>query len=421
MSQLFTGARQRLEEAAHYLDVHDDVMEQLRYPKETLAATLHVRMDDGSTRSFKAWRCRYNDTRGPTKGGIRFHPDVNIDEVMTLAFWMTLKCAVANIPYGGGKGGVAVDARALSRTELERLSRAYVQAFARFIGPERDVPAPDMYTNGIVMAWMADEYSKMVGAPTPAVITGKPLALGGSLGRDDATGRGGFIVLKRLEKELGLAPGKTRVALQGFGNASFHCARLLHDDGYRIVGLSDSRAAVLDADGIDPYAAMAHKTETGGLASLATSAGRETDNTGLLTCDCDVLIPAALENQITAENADSVQASVILELANGPTAPEADKRLAAAGKVVVPDILANAGGVTVSYFEWVQNKSGFYWNLAEVQRRLAEVLEPEAERIWALRKDKGIDMRTAAYVHALGRLADAIDARGTKDYFNPGR
>jgi len=417
MSDLFAGARQRLDEAARHLDVHDDVMEQLRYPKETLAATLHVRMDDGSTRSFKAWRCRYNDSRGPTKGGIRFHPDVNIDEVMTLAFWMTFKCAVANIPYGGGKGGVAVDAKALSRTELERLSRAYVQAFARFIGPDRDVPAPDMYTNGIVMAWMADEYSKMADAPTPAVITGKPLALGGSVGRGDATGRGGFLVLKRLEKELGIAPGKSRVALQGFGNAAYHCARLLHDDGYRIVGLSDSRSAVVDQDGIDPYAAMAHKSEHGSLARLAA----ETDNAGLLTCDCDVLIPAALENQITTDNADAIQASVILELANGPTSPEADQKLAEAGKVVVPDILANAGGVTVSYFEWVQNKSGFYWDEAEVHRRLAEALEPEAERIWSVRADKGTDMRTAAYVHALGRLADAVDARGTKEYFNPGR
>ncbi len=416
---LFDGARKRLDEAARHLDVHADVMEQLRYPKETLAATLAVRMDDGSTRSFKAWRCRYNDTRGPTKGGIRFHPGVNIDEVMTLAFWMTFKCAVANLPYGGGKGGVAVDVKALSRTELERLSRAYVQAFARFIGPDRDIPAPDMYTNGIVMAWMADEYSKMADAPTPAVITGKPVALGGSLGRDDATGRGGFRVLKRLGTALGLATGRSRVALQGFGNAAFHCARLLHDDGYRIVALSDSRSAVYDADGIDPHAAMAHKRKTGSLAGLAGN-GREIDNAGLLECDCDVLIPAALENQITADNAAAIQASVILELANGPTAPEADAVLAAAGKVVVPDILANAGGVTVSYFEWVQNKSGFYWDTEEVHRRLSQALEPEAERIWALREDKGFDMRTAAYVHALARIAEAVAARGTKAYFNPG-
>ncbi len=420
MTDLFDEARQRLDRAAEHLDIHDDVMEQLRYPKETLAATLPVRMDDGSTRSFKAWRCRYDDTRGPTKGGIRFHPNVNIDEVMTLAFWMTFKCAVANLPYGGGKGGVAVDVKHLSRTELERLSRAYVQAFARFIGPERDVPAPDMYTNGIVMAWMADEYSKMADAPTPAVITGKPIALGGSQGRDDATGRGGYYVLRHLEKELGVAPEKSRVVLQGFGNASFHCARLLHDDGYKVVGLSDSRSAIYDPDGIDPHAAMAHKRKSGALAGAkGNGATKDLTNAELLEAECDVLVPAALENQITASNAEKIQAPVIVELANGPTMPEADPILAKAGKTVIPDILANSGGVTVSYFEWVQNKSGFYWDADEVHRRLKQTIAPEAERIWAMRKKKDIDMRTAAYVHALERIAEAVDARGTQDYFNP--
>lgn len=421
MDSLFHAARTRLDEAARHLDIHDDVMEQLRYPKETLAATLSVRMDDGSVQSFKAWRCRYNDTRGPTKGGIRYHPDVSIDEVMTLAFWMTLKCAVANIPYGGGKGGVAVDVKQLSRTELERLSRAYIQAFSRFIGPDRDIPAPDMYTNGIVMAWMADEYSKMADAPTPSVITGKPIALGGSQGRADATGRGGYYVIRKLEDELGLAPGKSRVVLQGFGNASFHCARLLHDDGYIIVGLSDSRNAIYDEDGLDPHAVMAHKRATG---SVSGASGNGTviamDNAALLTSDCDVLIPAAIENQITATNAAAVKASVILELANGPTAIEADPILAEAGKIVVPDVLANSGGVTVSYFEWVQNKSGFYWSEDEIHRRLREIIEPEAEKIWALAREKDIDMRTAAYVHALARIADAVEARGTQDYFRPG-
>lgn len=420
MTDLFDEARQRLDRAAEHLDIHDDVMEQLRYPKETLAATLSIRMDDGSIRSFKAWRCRYDDTRGPTKGGIRFHPNVNIDEVMTLAFWMTFKCAVANLPYGGGKGGVAVDVKQLSRTELERLSRAYVQAFARFIGPERDVPAPDMYTNGIVMAWMADEYSKMADAPTPAVITGKPIALGGSLGRDDATGRGGYYVIRHLEKELGVSPEKSRVVLQGFGNASFHCARLLHEDGFKVVGLSDSRSAVYDPDGIDPHAAMAHKRKAGTLAGVPSNgSAKDLTNAELLEAECDILIPAALENQITAANADKIQAPVIVELANGPTMPEADPILAKAGKVVVPDILANAGGVTVSYFEWVQNKSGFYWDVDEIQRRLKQTIAPEAERIWTMRQKKDIDMRTAAYVHALERIADAVDARGTQDYFNP--
>ena len=420
MDNMFQAARTRLDEAAKYLDIHEDVMEQLRYPKETLAATLSIRMDDGSVRSFKSWRCRYNDTRGPTKGGIRYHPNVSIDEVMTLAFWMTLKCAVANLPYGGAKGGVAVDVKQLSRTELERLSRAYVQAFARFIGPDRDIPAPDMYTNGIVMAWMADEYSKMADAPTPSVITGKPVALGGSEGRIDATGRGGYYVIRKLEDELRLAPGKSRVVLQGFGNASFHCARLLHDDGYVIVGLSDSRHAIYDPDGLDPHQVMAHKRATGSVSG-APSNGTLTEltNAELLESDCDLLIPAAIENQIIATNAAAIKASVIVELANGPTSIEADPILAAAGKIVVPDVLANAGGVTVSYFEWVQNKSGFYWDEAEIHTRLKAVIEPEAVKIWALAGEKGVDMRTAAYVHALGRIAEAVEARGTQEYFKP--
>ncbi len=420
MDNMFQAARTRLDEAAKYLDIHEDVMEQLRYPKETLAATLSIRMDDGSVRSFKSWRCRYNDTRGPTKGGIRYHPNVSIDEVMTLAFWMTLKCAVANLPYGGAKGGVAVDVKQLSRTELERLSRAYVQAFARFIGPDRDIPAPDMYTNGIVMAWMADEYSKMADAPTPSVITGKPVALGGSEGRIDATGRGGYYVIRKLEDELGLAPGKSRVVLQGFGNASFHCARLLHDDGYVIVGLSDSRHAIYDPDGLDPHQVMAHKRATGSVSG-APSNGTLTEltNAELLESDCDLLIPAAIENQIIATNAAAIKASVIVELANGPTSIEADPILAAAGKIVVPDVLANAGGVTVSYFEWVQNKSGFYWDEAEIHTRLKAVIEPEAVKIWALAGEKGVDMRTAAYAHALGRIAEAVEARGTQEYFKP--
>ena len=418
MGTLFTQARKRLKQAAKHLDIHPDIIEKLKYPKETLAVSLIVRMDNGSVMAFKAWRCRYDDTRGPTKGGIRFHPSVNIDEVMTLAFWMTFKCAVANLPFGGGKGGVSVDVKKLSRSELERLSRAYIQAFARFVGPNRDVPAPDMYTNGIVMAWMADEYAKMVDAPTPAVITGKPVALGGSLGRDDATGRGGHHVLRHLENDLGLTPEQTRVIVQGFGNAAFHCARLLHDDGYKILGVSDSRSAIYDPDGLDPYAVLEHKRRTHSVAGAPTrSQARELSNAELLESECDVLVPAALENQIIEENAGNIQARIILELANGPTTPAADQILLANGKIVIPDILANSGGVTVSYFEWVQNKAGYYWDLDEVHRKLKQIMEPETRRIWDLSNDKGIDMRTAAYVHALDRIAKAVEAHGTKAYF----
>ena len=418
-TDLFSTARERLDDAARYLDIEREVIEQLRYPKETLAATLLVRMDDGSRKAFKAWRCRYDDTRGPTKGGIRFHPAVNVDEVMTLAFWMTFKCAVANLPFGGAKGGVAVDVKTLSRAELERLSRSYVEGFSRFIGPERDIPAPDMYTNGIVMAWMADEYSTITGHPTPAIITGKPVALGGSLGRDDATGRGGYYVLRHLQAELGVSPEKSRVVLQGFGNASYHCARLLHDEGYRIVGLSDSASAIYDPDGMDPYAVMDHKTRNRGLAGAPTrGVSRQLDNAELLEAECDVLIPAAVENQITEANAANVKAPVILELANGPVTPAADAILDRNGVTVVPDILANSGGVTVSYFEWVQNKTGYYWPVEEIHSKLKAGLEPETRRIWDLARDKAVNLRTAAYVHGLERIGQAVEARGTKAFFS---
>ena len=418
MAGLFTKARKRLKAAAKVIDVDPDVLEKLKYPKETLSANLMVRMDDGSRRSFKAFRCRYDDTRGPTKGGIRYHPQVNLDEVMALAFWMTFKCAVANLPYGGAKGGICVDPRKLSNSELERLSRAFVQAYSSFIGPERDIPAPDVYTNQMVMGWMADEYAAFLGRPAPAVITGKPIALGGSLGRDDATGRGGYYVLRHLEKDLNVSPEKTRVVLQGFGNASFHCARLLHGDGFRVIGLSDSKGAIYDPDGMDPIAVMEHKRTKRTLAGAPTNGTAvEMSNEELLESECDLLIPAALENQIHEDNAANVKAPLILELANGPITPAGDRILNANGVIVVPDILANAGGVTVSYFEWVQNKSGLYWTRDEVQKRLKDFITPEAERIWALKQDKGIDMRTAAYVHALDRIAGAVAAHGTRAFF----
>lgn len=418
MSRLFSKARKRLKAAAKHLDVDREIIEKLRYPKETLAASVVIRMDDGSRRVFKGFRCRYDDTRGPTKGGIRFHPKVSMDEVMALAFWMTFKCAVVNLPYGGGKGGVVVDAHKLSKAELERLSRAYVQAFARFIGPERDIPAPDMYTNAMVMGWMADEYANIVGHPSPAVITGKPIALGGSLGREDATGRGGYYVVRLLENDLGLSPEKSRVVVQGFGNVAYFFAQLMHNDGYRICAVSDSRSAIYDPDGLDPAAVLAHKRQTGRLAGAPTnSAGQEITNNELLELECDLLVPAAMENQIIEENAEEIKAPLILELANGPITPAADAILNRRGVKVIPDILANAGGVTVSYFEWVQNKAGYYWTLEVIRDRLRAIMEPETRRVWDLARQKGIDMRTAAYVHALDRIAGAVAAHGTKAFF----
>ncbi len=417
-STLFSKARKRLKQAGKYIDVDPDVMVKLSSPQETNVASLYVRMDDGKLKAFKAWRCRYDDTRGPTKGGIRYHPKVSMDEVVAMAFWMTFKAAVVNLPFGGGKGGVAVDPRQLSPIELEQLSRTYVRAFAGVLGPDRDIPAPDVYTNAMIMGWMAHEYSTIVGHPSPAVITGKPIVLGGSLGRETATGRGGYYILRKLEEPFGLPPEGTRIIFQGFGNASIHCALPLFDDGYRIVGVSDSRSALFDPDGMDPHAVLEHKQRTGQVAGAPTfGKGREMTNAELLTAECDVLIPGALENQITDQNAAKVQARYVLELANGPTTPLADAILAKRGIEVVPDILANAGGVTVSYFEWAQNRAGYYWSEEEIQARLRQFIEPEALNIWRIKQEKGVDMRTAAYVLALDRIGTAVSARGTRKFF----
>ena len=417
MDDLLSGALSRLDEAAKHVEVDSEVLEKLKYPKETLSVRLSVRMDDGSRRSFPAWRCRYDDTRGPTKGGIRFHPSSNVEEVTTLAFWMTFKCAVMNLPYGGGKGAVKVDPHSLSKSELERLSRAYVQAFAGMIGPDRDIPAPDVYTNSMIMGWMADEYSSIVRQPSPAVITGKPLPLGGSLGRDDATARGGYYLLKHLETDLELANSAKRVVVQGYGNAGFHVARLLHADGYRIVGISDSRGAIVCEEGLDPHAVQAAKERGGSVTAYVNSRARTVSADEMLAMDCEILVPAALEDQIHRGNAGAIKARIVLELANGPITPDGDRILEEKGVIVLPDILANAGGVTVSYFEWVQNRQGYYWNLEEIHDRLRTIMETEGRRVWDMRSSKGISMRTAAYAHALERLAKAIAAHGTQPFF----
>lgn len=413
---IFDQALMRLDDAAKYLDIDADVLEKLKYPRETTKVRLMIRMDDGSRKSFMAWRCRYDDTRGPTKGGIRFHPEATVEEVETLAFWMTFKCAVMDLPYGGGKGAVRVDPRTLSKTELERLSRAYIQAFAKVIGPNRDIPAPDVYTNSMVMGWMADEYASIQGEPAPAVITGKPMALGGSLGREDATARGGYYLVRHLTRRLGL-PTQARVAVQGFGNAGQHIARLLAEDGHRIVAISDSRGAVHCPDGVDPRSAIGAKRE-GSVTAMAGSAGISAlASEDLVAVDCDLLVPAALEDMIHEGNASRIKASAVLELANGPLTPEADAILERRGITVLPDILANAGGVTVSYFEWVQNRQGYYWSIDDVHARLQTAMEREGDAIWRLAQERGLTLRRAAYVHALARLASAIEAHGTQPFF----
>jgi glutamate dehydrogenase (NADP+) len=416
-TSMLEQALTRLDDAAQHLQLDADVLEKLKYPRETTKTRLLIRMDDGSRKSFMAWRCRYDDTRGPTKGGIRFHPDATMDEVETLAFWMTFKCAVMNLPYGGGKGAVQVDPRQLSKSELERLSRSYMQAFSSIIGPDRDIPAPDVYTNAMIMGWMADEYASIVGRVSPAVITGKPIALGGSLGRDDATARGGFYLLRHLERELGVGPG-ARVAIQGFGNAGSHMANLMHEVGYRIVAVTDSRSGIHAPEGVSYEQLMAAK-QGAGLASLADSlpGASVLSPDDIVGVDCDVLVPAALENLIHEGNAASVKAKVVVELANGPITPEADAVLASNGVIVLPDILANAGGVTVSYFEWVQNRQGYYWTVTEIHDRLKASMEAEGRAIWLLANERDISVRSAAYVHALARLAEAIEAHGTQQFF----
>lgn len=418
--RLFRDARSRLSRAIEFFPISPDVEEQLKYPKSSLAVSVVIRMDDGARRAFKGFRVRYDDSRGPSKGGIRFHQGVNLDEVMALAFWMTFKCAVVGIPYGGAKGGVCVNTKELSKTELERLSRVYIEMIADMIGPEVDIPAPDMYTDEIIMGWMSDQYNRIRRGKFPGVITGKPLSLGGSLGRTDATGRGGVYVLRRLEEHLDLVPEKTTVAVQGFGKVGYYCAQLLHDAGYKIIAISNSEGGIYDPAGIDPGPLkeweIAHKEVLEGGPTLGTA--RVVGNQELLELDVDVLVPAALENQITIHNADKIKARIILELANGPITNGADQILEKKNTIVIPDILANAGGVTVSYFEWVQNQTGLYWEIEEVHARLQKIMEKAAIDVWNTMREYKCDMRTAAYIEALKKLTDAIEAQGTRFFFN---
>ncbi|MBI1375055.1 MAG: glutamate dehydrogenase [Phycisphaera sp.] len=421
---VFEDAILRLDAAIRYARIDPEAIEKLKHPKAALEVSIPVRMDDGSQRVFTGYRVRHDDTRGPTKGGLRYHPSVHLNEVKALAFWMTCKCAVVGIPYGGAKGGICVDAKQLSRMELERLSRGFIDQIADFIGPETDIPAPDMYTNQMIMGWMCDEYSKIVRRHEPAVITGKPIELGGSLGRDDATGRGAYYCIKELERHRNWNPGEIRVAVQGFGNAGQAVAHLLHNDGYNIVAVSDSRGGIYREMGFDVPSLIHTKQEARELRAVychgALCEEVEADNITneeLLELDVDLLIPAAMENQITAENAERVKAPTIVEVANGPTTSEADKILQGKGTLVMPDILANAGGVTVSYFEWTQNKQGFYWDLETVHQRLQTIMAREFNAVYELMLENQIDMRTAAYAHALTRLGKAIEAQGTKSYF----
>ncbi len=414
----FKLAKRRLQEAAEHINLSEELLTMLSYPRETLSASLAVRMNDGTSRIFKAWRCRYDDTRGPTKGGVRFSPDASIDEVMTLAFWMTYKCAVVDLPFGGAKGAVCVDPSGLSATELERVARAYVRAFDGLIHPDRDIPAPDMGTNERIMGWMASEYATIVGHHAPAVITGKPLDLHGSHCRSIATALGGMNVLHNLRERLELNGDRLRVIVQGFGNVGSNIASLASRAGYRVVGLSQSSGGLYDPAGIDIGRALEHKKSGGKLNELAGSGDAEAvSNEELLCRGADILIPAAAAGQINAKNAPKLDCKVILELANGPVDPEADEILEERGILAVPDIFANAGGVVVSYLEWVQNRIGIQWSRAEVAQKLEDRMKRETKVLTDLADKDGLTLRKAAYVLALQRIVAAIEARGTKSYF----
>ena len=407
----FEISQRQLDKAAAKLQLDPQVHEFLREPMRTLEVHFPVRMDDGRVRTFTGYRVQYNDARGPTKGGLRFHAEETIDTVKALAAWMTWKTAVVDVPYGGGKGGVVCNPKELSQTELERIARGFVRAVGRFIGPEIDVPAPDVYTNPQTMAWMMDEYATIVGHNAPGVITGKPIPLGGSLGRGDATARGTVYCVIEAAKVLGIELKGATVAIQGYGNAGHYCGTLMEELAEsRIVAVTDSRGGVYDANGIDPEAAFQHKQSTGSVSGF--NGLQAITNDEVLELEVDVLIPAAIENVITDRNAASVKAKIVAEAANGPTTPEADEILRKNGVYVIPDFLCNAGGVTVSYFEWVQNIAGFYWTIDEVHQRLREKMVKAFDDVHTMAQQADVDNRTAAYMVSVQRVAEVIRLRG---------
>lgn len=413
------SARKQLLAAAAILKIEPKVLAVLSEPRNELTDDIPVKMDDGETEYFNSFRIQHNDALGPYKGGIRFGPDVSVDEVKALAMWMTWKTALVGVPFGGAKGGIICDPKRFSQAELERLSRGYVQQFVDSIGPHKDIPAPDMYTNAQIMAWMLDEYEKLTGRHAPSAFTGKPVELGGIGSRESATGYGGFVAVQQVAKLLKLKPKSTTVAIQGFGNVGHNAAQFLFDAGYRIVALSDSKGAIYNKKGLNPAAAMACKLEKGMIAQcyyagsvVNGSKSGVLKNEELLELGVDILMPAALESQITAKNANSIKAKVVVELANGPTTPEADKILRQKKITVVPDVLANAGGVIASYFEWVQNNYGYYWTDDEVHDKLSKLVAAAFAKAVAKSREHNVDIRTGAYLLAVSKVARAIELRG---------
>lgn len=407
----FEIVKKQIDKCAEILELSPEVAEMLKNPVRELHVSLPVRMDDGSLKVFQGFRVQYNDARGAGKGGIRFHPEETIDTIRALAAWMTWKCSLLDLPLGGAKGGIICNPKGMSNAELERLSRAYIRAVYPFIGPEKDVPAPDVYTNPQIMAWMTDEYSVIAGKPQFGVITGKPLCIGGSPGRGDATARGGMFTIREAAKTIGINLKNATVAIQGYGNAGYFAARLCKEMfGCKVVAACDSKGGIYDEDGLDPKQAFACKQESGSVCSLPGVEKVSTQD--LLGLDVDILIPAAIENVITAKNADKVKARIVAELANGPTTPEADDILFANGIHVIPDFLCNAGGVTVSYFEMVQNAYMYYWDEAEVYDKLDKRITAAYLSVLNTSRQYNVNMRQAAYVVAVKRVVDAMRARG---------
>ena len=405
-----TVAQAQLKLAAKKLGLDAGIHKMLSQPKRSIMVSIDVRLDNGTIGVFNGVRVQHWDVRGPFKGGIRYYPDITLNEVTALAMLMTWKCAIADIPYGGAKGGVCVDSKKFSKRELERLTRRYVSLIFEYLGPHRDIPAPDMYTNAQTMAWIMDTYSQLKGYSVPECVTGKPVEVGGSEGRTEATGRGVIHCVKQAADNMNLRLGKASVAIQGLGNVGFHAAVTASEMGCKVIAVSDSKGGIICENGLNPTEVLAHKKRTGTVQGFKGC--RDISNEGLLETRCDVLIPAALGNQITCENADRIHARIVAEAANGPTTPEADKVLHEKGIVLIPDILCNCGGVTVSYFEWVQNLTREHWTLEEVNSKLEKKITRAFDDVHELSSKEQSDMRTAALMLGVGRVAKAIETLG---------
>ncbi|WP_139994646.1 Glu/Leu/Phe/Val family dehydrogenase [Paenibacillus paridis] len=398
-----------IEQALRRLGYDQDMIDLLKEPLRLLTVRIPVRMDDGKTKVFTGYRAQHNDAVGPTKGGVRFHPAVSENEVKALSIWMSLKCGIADLPYGGGKGGVICDPRTMSFRELERLSRGYVRAVSQIVGPSKDIPAPDVMTNSQIMAWMMDEYSRIREFDSPGFITGKPLVLGGSKGRETATARGVVIMIHEALLLKGIELANARIVIQGFGNAGSYLAKFMHEAGAKVIGISDVNGALYNREGLDIEYLLDRRDSFGNVTNLFP---QTISNAELLELECDVLVPAAIENQITDENADRIQASIVVEAANGPTTLEATRILSDRGILLIPDVLASAGGVIVSYFEWVQNNQGYYWDEQEVDDKLKLMMIRGFNHVYEIHRTRKVDMRLAAYMAGVRKMAEAVRFRG---------